>query len=434
MSRLSKQVRWGKRVSAFERSGLTRTAWCARGGVATATLDYWRRRLREDSETPAQRLMPIVVEPLPRISHKAPDVVEIELAGLRLRADPGVDAAWLWVGACGVALQPLVDALRNELNRSRVIPADETPVQMLAPGNGTTKTAYLFAYRRGEMGKRPIIVFDFATSRSGSNARRFLEHYGGALVVDDYAGYKQLFQSTPMREIGCWAHAPRNFFELHAANKSTIAAEALTRIGALYDVEREARDLDTQARHDHRQQYARPKAQALFDWLTALRPTLNNGAATAKAVDYLLRRQAAFTAYLDDGAFPIDNNSVENAIRPIAMDGNYGEFRIMLSPRLGQQVRPRTAWTGAEMGGKALNIIRVVSLCGRVAPKESHHGGRVRDFRDCGCMFAAKRSGGWGCPLCARLDEQRVHARNDSRIRWCHCTSRLLDDPGAHCA
>lgn len=224
-----------------------------------------------------------------------------------------------WVGATGFALQPLVDALRSELHRASVLHADETPVQMLAPGKGKTQNAYLFAYRRGEIDEPPIIVYDFAESRSGANARRFLADYGGALVVDDYAGYKSLFQSTPMREIGCWAHARRKFFELHEANKSTLAAEALTRIGAIYAVERETDGMTADARHAHRAEFARPKVEALITWLTALRPSINSGSATAKAVDYLLRRTSAFTAYLDDGRFPIDNNPVENAIRPVAL-------------------------------------------------------------------------------------------------------------------
>lgn len=224
-----------------------------------------------------------------------------------------------WVGATGFALQPLVDALRDELHRASVVHADETPVQMLDPGKGKTKTAYLFAYRRGEINEPPIIVFDFAENRSGSNARRLLADYGGALVVDDYAGYKHLFQSTPMRELGCWAHARRKFFELHEANKSPLAAEVIPRIAAIYEVEREAKDMTASERHAHREQHARPKIQELLDWLEALRPKINSGSATAKAVDYLLRRKAAFTAYLDDGRFPIDNNPVENAIRPVAL-------------------------------------------------------------------------------------------------------------------
>ena len=250
-----------------------------------------------------------------------------------------------WVGACGVALAPLVDALRRELNGAHVLHADETPVQMLAPGHGKTRTAYLFAYRQAALGARPIIVFDFATSRSGSNARRFLEHYGGALVVDDFAGYKPLFQRTPqpLREVACWAHARRKFFELHAANQSTIAAEALTRIGALYEVERAAVALDTDARREHRQQHARPLVLQLFAWLTALRASVNSGGASARAIDYLLRRQAAFTAYLDDGSFPIDNNPVENAIRPIALG------------------RKNWLFAGSELAGqRAANIMSLI--------------------------------------------------------------------------
>lgn len=224
-----------------------------------------------------------------------------------------------WVGATGFALQPLVDALRDELHRCSVLHADETPVQMLDPGKGKTKSAYLFAYRRGEIAEPPIIVFDFAENRSGANARKFLADYGGALVVDDYAGYKHLFQATPMRELGCWAHARRKFFELHEANQSPLAAEVIPRIAALYAVEREAEGMTADDRHAHRQAHARRKVEALLDWLEGLRPKINSGSATAKAVDYLLRRKAAFTAYLDDGRFPIDNNPVENAIRPVAL-------------------------------------------------------------------------------------------------------------------
>jgi transposase len=224
-----------------------------------------------------------------------------------------------WVGATGFALQPLVDALRDELHRASVLHADETPVQMLDPGKGKTKSAYLFAYRRGEVAEPPIIVFDFAENRSGANARRFLADYGGALVVDDYAGYKHLFQSTPMRELGCWAHARRKFFELHEANQSPLAAEVIPRIAAIYEVEREVKGMTASERLAYREQHARPKVQSLFDWLDGLRPKINSGSATAKAVDYLLRRKLAFTAYLGDGRFPIDNNPVENAIRPVAL-------------------------------------------------------------------------------------------------------------------
>jgi transposase len=228
-----------------------------------------------------------------------------------------------WVGACGFALQPLIDAMRAELKSARVIHADETPVHMLDPGRGKTKTAYLFAYRNGEINHKPIIIFDFATSRSGSNARAFLQDYGGALVVDDYAGYKHLFEpkseQQPMHELACWAHARRKFFELHSANKSAIANEALTRIGALYEIENAAKDMSATARHAHRQQHAAPLIESLYQWLQQLRPKINNNSSTAKAIDYLIRRKKSFQRYLENGLYPIDNNPIENAIRPIAI-------------------------------------------------------------------------------------------------------------------
>ncbi len=249
-----------------------------------------------------------------------------------------------WVGAVGVALQPLVDALRKQLHGARVIHADETPVRMLDPGAGKTRTAYLFAYRRGETAEPPIIVFDFATNRSGRHARDFLTGYGGALVVDDYAGYKSLFQSTPMREVGCWAHVRRNFFELHAANQSTIAAETLTRIGALYAIERAAQAMTPAERLAYRQEHAQPKVDDLLAWLSALRPKVNGGSATAKAIDYLLRREVAFTAYLGDGDFPIDNNPIENAIRPVALG------------------RKNWLFAGSELAGqRAANIMTLIA-------------------------------------------------------------------------
>jgi transposase len=195
----------------------------------------------------------------------------------------------------------------------------QIPVQMLDPGSGKTKRTYLFAYRSGDIGAPPTVLFEFSTSRSGANARRFLAGYTGALVVDDYAGYKEIFKTTPMRELACWAHARRKFFELHAANKSVMAAEVLTRIAQIYEVEREAKEMDATARHAHRQLHAKPKIDALFAWLLGLRQGMSKNSGAANATDYLLRRRASYERYLDDGRYPIDNNPVENAVRPIAL-------------------------------------------------------------------------------------------------------------------
>ena len=232
-----------------------------------------------------------------------------------------------WVGKCGFALMPLIEKLRQHLHRCAAIHADETPIQMLNPAPKTggepraqnVQRAYLFAYRSAEIGTEPIVIFDFQTSRAGAHAAQFLTGYTGALVVDDFSGYKALFKDTPMKELACWAHARRKFFELHVANKSALAAEALSRIGTIYDDEREVKDASKEARYQHRQTHTRPKVQALFEWLKKTRAVTTNNTGTAKAMDYLLRREVSFLRFLENGSYPIDNNPVENAIRPIAL-------------------------------------------------------------------------------------------------------------------
>lgn len=221
-----------------------------------------------------------------------------------------------WMGAIGVALAPLTVALRVELRTLPVLHADETPVAQLDPGAGQTRRAYLFAYRSAT--EAPIVVFDYCSNRSGRHAAAFLGDWRGALMVDDFAGYKALF-AAGVTELGCWAHARRKFFDLHAANKSTIAAEALQRIAAVYGIEQAARGLDADARQAYRQQHAKPKLVEFKAWLDALRPTVLGASGTCSAIDYTLKRWAALTRYLDDGRYPIDNNPVENAIRPIAL-------------------------------------------------------------------------------------------------------------------
>ena len=115
------------------------------------------------------------------------------------------------------------------------------------------------------------------------------------------------------------AHARRKFHELYANHKSQIAEEALKLFGVLYDVERQVQEFDIDARRATRQQLGKPAADTLHAWLLAQRQRVPDGSATAKAIDYSLGRWGPLTHYLDDGAVPIDNNWVENQIRPIAL-------------------------------------------------------------------------------------------------------------------
>jgi transposase len=228
-----------------------------------------------------------------------------------------------WVGSCGVQLQPLVDAMKAELLQQSVLHADETPVAMLDPGAGKTHRAYLWTYCSTGLQATKLVVFDFAESRAGRHPAEFLGHPGegawrGTLVCDDYSGYKALFASG-VTEAGCLAHARRKFHELWTNHQSVVGEQALALFGRLYDIEREAADLDFDQRRRIRQEKAKPVADALHAWLTAQRQKVPPGSATAKAIDYSLGRWKALTRYIDTGDLPADNNWVENQIRPIAI-------------------------------------------------------------------------------------------------------------------
>jgi transposase len=226
-----------------------------------------------------------------------------------------------WVGACGVRLQPLVDALRTVLLERAVLHADETPVAMLKPGLGKTHRAYIWSYSSTPFDALPAVVYDFADSRAATHPKRFLDGWSGKLVCDDYAGYKSLF-AAGITEIGCLAHARRKFNDLWVNHQSVLAEDALKLFAALYDVERQVRELSADERQRIRQSQSRPIADKLHQWLLLHRQKATDGTAIAKAIDYSLGRWQALTRFLDDGALPIDNNWVENRIRPIALGRN----------------------------------------------------------------------------------------------------------------
>ena len=223
-----------------------------------------------------------------------------------------------WVGTCGVRLQPLVDALKAEILGQRVLHADETPVQMLKPGKGTTHRAYLWAYAPGAFEDMKAVVYDFCESRAGEHARTFLGGWRGSLICDDYAGYKASF-AQGVTEAGCLAHARRKYFDLHAANKSQIAEFALTQFARVYEIEREVQALPAPERLQVRQQHSRPILDALHEWMVLQRQQVAGNSATAKALDYSLKRWTALTRFVDDPQLPADNNWIENRIRPIAL-------------------------------------------------------------------------------------------------------------------
>jgi transposase len=224
-----------------------------------------------------------------------------------------------WIGRIGVALQPLADRLAELLRERSCLHADETPVRQLDPGSGKTKHAYLWAYRTNALEGGPsVVVFDYQTSRAGAHARAFLQDWRGHLMVDDYSGYKALFTAGPT-ELACLAHIRRKFFDVHAASGSPVAQEALRRIALLYGIEQQASGMTSAQRLRLREQHAIPALAAMHAWLLATQLSVAAGSGTAKAIEHALKRWPALQRYASSGSLPIDNNPVENAIRPIAI-------------------------------------------------------------------------------------------------------------------
>jgi len=228
-----------------------------------------------------------------------------------------------WVGRSAALLTPLVEALGKDVMASDVLHGDDTPVPVLAPGTGKTKTGRLWAYVRDERphngGRPPAAVFFYSPDRKGEHPRRHLKSFKGTLHADGYAGFNAIFETGAIVEAACFAHVRRKFFDVHAANGSPIGKEALDRIASLYGIEEEARGKPPDERRGLRQQRSTPLLDDLKSWLAVTRSKLSPKTDLAAAIRYALTRWPALTRYRDDGRLEIDNNAAERAIRPLAL-------------------------------------------------------------------------------------------------------------------
>lgn len=224
-----------------------------------------------------------------------------------------------WGGQTGAQLMPLYEAHRPFVLASRVLHADETPIALLDPGAGKTKKAYMWAYARGAFEPEPGVVYDFCLGRGGKYPVGFLKGWSGTLVVDAYGGYDGVLSLEGRSTAYCVAHARRKFDELFKADASPVAAQAIQRIAWLYRIEADARALSSEDRLRMRQERSRPLWQELHAWLQFERTRVPDGSAIAKAIDYSLNQWVGLGRFLLDGDVPIDNNYVENRIRPWAL-------------------------------------------------------------------------------------------------------------------
>jgi transposase len=229
-----------------------------------------------------------------------------------------------WMVASGELIQPLLNLLRDRLLEETLVHVDETPVQVLRePGKAAQSKSYMWVQASGYASTYPVILFDYDPSRSGRVPKRLLTGYRGAIMVDGYEGYDSVCREGDITRLGCWAHVRRKFTEAAKVagkkGKSAKTDYALKLIGKLYQIERHVKDLSSKDRHRIRQEQARPIIDTLHDWLIRTRPTVPPKLALGKALTYLHNQWPRLTGYLDEGNYPIDNNRVENAIRPFVI-------------------------------------------------------------------------------------------------------------------
>src|SRR5215472_5127928 len=228
-----------------------------------------------------------------------------------------------WVGATTAALAPLSEVLAADVMASETLYGDDTPVPVLAPGSGKTKTGRIWAYVRDERpsgGSRPpAAVFFYSSDRKGEHPRAHLEPFTGVLHADGYAGFNGLFATGRIIEAGCWAHVRRKFFDVHAATASPIATEALDRIGQLYAVEATINGTLPDRRQQQRTIPSKPIVEALAAWADTTLRLLSRKSELAQAFRYMRARWAALVRCFDDGRLALDNNPSERALRCVAI-------------------------------------------------------------------------------------------------------------------
>src|SRR5215510_11680124 len=228
-----------------------------------------------------------------------------------------------WVGATAAALQPLVDALATDVLAGDTLHVDDTPVPVLAPGTGKTKTGRLWTYVRDERpfaGERPpAALFFYSPDRKGEHPQRHLKEFQGVIHADGFAGFNELFAGNRITEAACWAHVRRKFFDVYTATGSPIAKEALNRIGELYAIEKTITGSPPDHRRGQRQQRSKPIAEALRVWADETLSKLSRKSELAAAFRYMRSRWKALLHCFEDGRLALDNNPAERALRCVAI-------------------------------------------------------------------------------------------------------------------
>lgn len=229
-----------------------------------------------------------------------------------------------WMGRTGFELDILADHVLSEILKGDRVFADETSLPTLAPGTGSTKKAWLWAYARDDSSfggsGPPMVAYRFEDSRSGDCVRRHLAGYRGILQVDGYAAYNKLARKGGGNDgpllAGCWAHSRRRFYELHIAGDSQVATTTVERMADLWKLEADVRGQSPEARAVARQAVSAPIVAELFALWEQTLPRISGKSKLAEALRYAMTRRDIFERFLSDGRIELDSNIVERAIRP----------------------------------------------------------------------------------------------------------------------
>ena len=231
---------------------------------------------------------------------------------------------WSWEEKCAAALEPLVEALHQDLVAGDHLFSDDTPMPTLEKGLGKAKVARMWAYtRRQTKQQAPITVYQYTPDRKGVHSREFLKDFKGYLQADAYAGFNKLFanENQPIIEVGCMAHARRKFIEVITLDSNSIALKALEMIQALYKIERLAREklFSDEQRKWLRRKQSKPILKQIHRWLKKHQRCVPPKSALGQAIAYALNQWRALNAFLRDGRLELDNNRCERAIKSIVI-------------------------------------------------------------------------------------------------------------------
>jgi len=194
---------------------------------------------------------------------------------------------------------------------------------VLQPGRGTTKTGRLWTYVRDDRpsgsADPPAMWLRYTPDRKGEHPQKHLKDFRGILQADGYAGFDRLYEDDTITQAACWAHVRRKFYDLEQADGSPVAAEAVRRIGTLYEIEAEIRGKPPHERCAERKARAGPLLDDMKTWLESTLTKIARKSALAVAIRYALTRWVALTRYVGDGRIEIDNNAAERSIRDVAL-------------------------------------------------------------------------------------------------------------------